>query len=137
VTERHETWPVPAPPRGYIPPHFTPERFGAPPPAPFQGLPPRPVYREAHAIRAAHLLAGLAAGALWCALFAGLSHSLLTYAWWTVAATVSAWFAAAALAIFGDRGVATGVAIMSGLALSVAMGIVAAEWIHTYNWPLW
>jgi MFS superfamily sulfate permease-like transporter len=34
-------------------------------------------------------------------------------------------------------GVAVGVALASGLGLSIAMAFVGARWISTYDWPLW
>ena len=99
--------------------------------------PSRPVYREPHPVHAGPLLAGFGAAALWCGLFGGLGSDLATYAWWTLAATAVAWVAALILTLIGDRGVAVGTALASGLALSIAMGLVGAEWIATYNWPLW
>ena len=50
---------------------------------------------------------------------------------------VSAWIVALVLSILGDRGVAVGVALISGIGLSVAMGFVAARWIGTGDWPMW
>lgn len=125
MTERQ--WSLPAP-----------ERLGpAAEPPPLPGQPARPVYRESHRIAAGPVLAGLGSTALWCALFGGLARDLATYAWWTLVAAVSAWAVALVLTRFGDRGVATGIALMSGLALSIASGAVAARWIATSNWPLW
>jgi hypothetical protein len=109
----------------------------APPLPPPHALPPRPVYREPHPIATGPVLAGLGAGALWFVLFGALAQSLAAYAWWTVAAAVSAWIVAVFLSVFGDRGVAVGVALASGVGLAVAAGFVAADWIATGNWPLW
>ncbi len=115
-----------------------------PPPAPvkppsglFPGSLPRPVYREPHPVRLGPLFAGLAAAAVWFALFGALGHDLASYAWWTIVAGVTAWLVALVLGVLGDRGVAVGVALAAGLGLSIAMGFVAAKWIVTYDWPLW
>jgi hypothetical protein len=132
VTERHEIWPASAPRPSHPPPHPI-----GPPPAPFPGPPPRPVYREPHRIKAGPLLAGLGATTLWLGLFGALARSLAAYAWWTIVAAVTAWIVAAVLTALGDRGVATGVALASGVGLSIAMAFVAGRWIHTYDWPLW
>jgi hypothetical protein len=103
----------------------------------FPGQQLRPVYREPHPIRSGALLAGLGAGVVWLALFAGLARDLAGYAWWTLVAAISAWAVAAVLAILGDRGVAVGVALASGFGLAVAAGFVAARWITTGDWPMW
>jgi hypothetical protein len=101
------------------------------------GLPPRPVYREPHPIGAAPLLSGMGATAVWLALFGFIGRDLVSYAWWTVVAAVSAWLVALVLTLLGDRGVAVGVAIVSGIGLSVAMGFVTYRWVTTLDWPLW
>ncbi len=108
-----------------------------PPSGLFPGSMPRPVYREAHPVNIGPVFAGLAAGAVWFALFGALGHDLATYAWWTLAASVTAWLVAVVLAVLGDRGVAVGVALSSGLGMSIAVGFVAVKWIVTYDWPLW
>ncbi|WP_083971304.1 hypothetical protein [Actinoplanes awajinensis] len=126
MADRQITWPAPAP-------ASVPE-----PPLNFlAGLPPRPVYREPHPIGAAPVLSGLAAGAVWLILFGSLGRDLVSYAWWTIAAAVSAWLVALVLTLIGDRGVAAGVAIVSGIGLSVALGFVTARWVDTYDFPLW
>lgn len=107
-----------------------------PPSGLFPG-PSRPVYREAHPIAAAPVLSGIGAGLLWFGLFGGLAHDLASYAWWTLVAAVSAWAVALVLTVLGDRGVAVGVALASGVGLSIAMFFVGARWIDTYDWPLW
>jgi hypothetical protein len=109
------------------------QQQGPPPP----GLPPRPVYREPHPIGAASLLSGMGAALVWFALFGFIGRDLVSYAWWTVAAAVSAWIVALVLSVLGDRGVAVGVAIVSGLGLSVAMGFVTYRWITSLDFPLW
>lgn len=108
-----------------------------PPSGLFPGLPPRPVYREPHPIRSGPLLSGLAASVVWFVLFGSLGHDLASYAWWTIVAGITAWAVALVLGLLGDRGAATGVALGSGIGLSIALGLVAARWITTYNWPLW
>jgi hypothetical protein len=82
-------------------------------------------------------MAGLGATALWFGLFGGLAHELVSYAWWTLAAAVSAWAVALVLTLLGNRGAAVGIAIASGLGLSISVGLVASRWITTYDWPLW
>lgn len=136
MAERPAPWPAADPP----PPGWLPAPTDAPRPMPavgFPGAPARPVYREPHPIRVLPLLSGMGATLLWFALFGSLARDLAGYAWWTVAAAVSAWIVAVVLSILGDRGVAVGVAIISGIALSVAGGFVAARWIGTDDWPMW
>jgi hypothetical protein len=108
-----------------------------PPSGLFPGHAPRPVYREPHPVRTASVLAGLGATVLWFALFGALARNLATYTWWTLGAAVTAWIAAAVLSLLGDRGVAVGVALASGLGLSIAAAFVGQRWISTYDWPLW
>jgi hypothetical protein len=129
MAEQHGAWSAAAhPPAGWLP-----ERPSTPPPGP----PPRPVYREPHPITVAPLLAGVGATLVWFALFGSLGRDLAGYAWWTLTAALSAWAVAAVLALLGDRGVATGVALAAGLGLSTAAGFVAVRWITTSDWPLW
>ncbi|OJF09799.1 hypothetical protein [Couchioplanes caeruleus] len=103
----------------------------------FPGMATRPVYREPHPIRTGPLLSGLGAASVWFALLGGIGRDLLSYAWWTIAAAVSAWLVAILLGVLGDRAVAVGVALASGLGLSIATGFVGARWITTEDWPLW
>ena len=131
MAERHGSWPdAVSPPVGWLPP---PARQQGPP-APY---PERPFYREPHPVRAAQVLAGIGTTLIWLALFGSIGRDLLSYAWWTVVATVTAWIVAGLLALFGDRGVAVGVAAASGFGLSVAAAFVAARWITTADWPMW
>ena len=128
MTDAQDAWrsPYPAPP--------------AAPPVRGSGLFPghsRPTYREPHPVTAGPLLAGLGSGALWVVLFGALGRDLASYAWWTLLAAVTAWLVALVLSLIGDRGVAVGVALASGLGLSIAMGFVGARWITSYDWPLW
>ncbi|XVV17864.1 hypothetical protein ACQP2X_48140 [Actinoplanes sp. CA-131856] len=99
--------------------------------------PSRPTYREPHPVNAGPLLAGIGAAALWMVLFGTLGRDLASYAWWTIAAAVSAWAVAFVLTYLGDRGVAVGVALASGLGLSIAVAFVGGRWITTQDWPLW
>ena len=125
MTDRHEAWPATPPP----PPMRAPSGL-------FPG-PSRPTYREPHPITAGPLLAGIGAAAVWLTLFGSLGRDLASYAWWTVFAAVSAWIVALVLTVIGDRGVAVGVALASGLGMSIAMAFVGSRWIATQDWPLW
>jgi hypothetical protein len=136
MAERPAPWPAAEPP----PPGWLPPTADGRPPGPsglFPGQPPRPVYREPHPIGAAPLLTGMGAALIWFALFGSIGRDLFSYAWWTVVAAVSAWVVALVLSLFGDRGVAVGVAIAGGIGLSVATGFVAVRWITTNDWPMW
>jgi hypothetical protein len=99
--------------------------------------PARPHFREPHPIGIGPLFAGLGAGGIWVALFGALGQDLFGYAWWTAVAVVPAWIVATVLALLGDRGVAVGVAVTTGLGWSVAAAFVAARWISTGDWPMW
>jgi hypothetical protein len=128
VAERNDPWPAPA-----YPPPAGPARV---PSGLFPG-PSRPVFREPHPVGAPGVMAGLGSALLWFGLFGGLAHGLAAYAWWTIVAAITAWIVAVVLALFGDRGVAVGIALASGIGLAIAMAFVANRWIATYNWPLW
>jgi hypothetical protein len=128
VTERNEPWPAPAGP---------PAPPVRPPSGLFPGTTPRPVYREPHPVAVAPLLCGLGCTLLWFGLFGSLAQGLAGYAWWTMAAAVTAWIVAVVLSLLGDRGVAVGIALASGLGLAIAMAFVGTRWITTYDWPLW
>ena len=78
--------------------------------------------------------AGISAG--WLLLFGVLGTSARSYIWLTFAASAAAWIIALALARFGDRGVAVGVAISTGIGLAIAFALVIQRWITT-GWPLW
>jgi hypothetical protein len=103
----------------------------------FPGQQLRPVYREPHPINPGALLSGIGAAVVWFGLFAGLARDLASYAWWTLVAAVTVWVIAAVLAIVGDRGVAVGVALVSGFGLAIACGFVTAKWITSSDWPMW
>jgi hypothetical protein len=124
----------PRPPAGWVP------AASGPSPSPsglFPGQPLRPVYREPHPIATAPVLAGIGSTLLWLALFGSIGRDLVSYAWWTLVATVTAWVVALVLTFLGDRGVATGVAVTAGFGLSVAVTFVTIRWITTENWPMW
>ncbi|MCW6004119.1 hypothetical protein K1W54_05930 [Micromonospora sp. CPCC 205371] len=103
----------------------------------FPSGPPRPTYREPHRVRAAGLTAGLGAGVAWLLFLGLLGNDLRGYVWWTVLAGLFAWGVAGILTRQGDRGVAAGVAIATGLAWSIAVVAVAVRWGMTGDWPLW
>ena len=114
-----------------------PQNWAPPAPGFFPAGPARPTYREPHPVTTGPLLIGMGATLLWLALFGAIGQNLMSYAWWTVGASISAWVVALVLTAIGDRGVAAGVAIMSGIGLSVAMGFVTYRWITTNDWPMW
>lgn len=80
-------------------------------------------------------MAGGAAAAAWMIFIGLLGTSTRGYIWLTIFASLIATLAAVALAKFGDRGVAVGVAVVTGLGLAVAMSVALARWIST-GWPL-
>jgi predicted lipid-binding transport protein (Tim44 family) len=108
-----------------------------PPSGLFPSGPPRPTYREPHPVRGGGVAAGLGAGALWMLLFGLLGGGLRAYVWWTVLAGTAAWLVALALARYGDRGAAIGVAIVTGIGLSIAAVAVALRWGTSGDWPMW
>lgn len=101
------------------------------------GRPPRPTYREPHPITGGGVAVGGAITAVWLLLFALLGSDLSGYARWTLLAGSVAWIVALALVRFGDRGVGTGVAIVTAGGWSIAAVVVAARWAGTGAWPLW
>ncbi|GAA4679295.1 hypothetical protein [Phytohabitans rumicis] len=103
----------------------------------FPSRPPRPTYREPHRVRAGGLTAGLGAGVAWLLFIGLLGRDLRGYVWWTVLAGALAWAAAWTLSRQGDRGVAAGVAISTGVGWSVAAAAIAVRWGMTGDWPLW
>ncbi|HKT03972.1 MAG TPA: hypothetical protein VJT31_30965 [Rugosimonospora sp.] len=102
----------------------------------FPSGPPRPTYREPHPAGAGGVLLGAAATTLWMALFGLLATTARGYAWWTVTAGVIAWLSALALARWGLRGVAAGIAIGAGLGMAIAGVVVVLHWIGGH-WLLW
>jgi len=97
----------------------------------------RPIYREPHPVAAAPVLAGIGSTLIWLALFGSIGRDLVSYAWWSLVAAVTAWAVALILTVLGDRGVATGIAVTAGFGLSIATVFVATRWIATDNWPMW
>jgi hypothetical protein len=96
----------------------------------------RPTFREPHPVRVGAMLTGATATAAWLLLFGLLATSTRGYVWLTLGASAGAWLCAVGLMRFGDRGVATGVAITTGLGVGVAVGLVVQRWL-TAGWPLW
>lgn len=113
------------------------DRYPHTPSGLFPSRPPRPTYREPHRVRGAALSAGLGAGAAWLLFIGLLGRDLRGYVWWTFLAGATAWAATWMLTRQGDRGVAAGVAISTGVAWSVAAAAVAVRWGMTGDWPLW
>lgn len=101
------------------------------------GRPSRPTYREPHPVTGAGVASGGAAAATWLLLFGLLGTGVGSYAWWTLVAGGLAWLTALALVRYGDRGVATGIAIVTAGGWSIAAAIVAVRWAATGDWPLW
>jgi hypothetical protein len=97
---------------------------------------PRPIYREPAPARAGAVFLGGAAGALWMLLFGLLAHTARSYVWCTIAAGLAGWLAAALLARFGDRGIAAGVAITTGLGVAIAISVVVAQ-AASGHWVPW
>ncbi|WP_406601228.1 hypothetical protein [Micromonospora yasonensis] len=101
------------------------------------GVPMRPVWREPYPVTGAGVASGAVTAFAWLLLFGLLGHDVTSYAWWTVIAGGLAWLAALALVRYGDRGVATGVAIVTAGGWSIAAAIVVVRWAQSGNWPLW
>jgi hypothetical protein len=96
---------------------------------------PRPIYREPVPARPGFVLLGAGAGALWMLLFGLLAHTARGYVWWALAAGAGAWIAAFVLARIGDRGVAAGVAMASGVGVAIAISVVLVNGLHGH-WVL-
>jgi hypothetical protein len=103
----------------------------------FPSGPPRPTFREPHPVRGSAVVAGLGAGALWMLVFGLLAGGLRAYAWWTALAAAAGWLVSLGLVRYGDRGVAVGVAISTGLAMGIAAVVVAIRWANSGDWPMW
>ena len=88
-------------------------------------------------MRGTAVLAGLAAATCWLVLFSLLGSGLASRVWWTVVAGGAAWLSALLLVRYGDRGVAVGVAVATGIGWAIAGGAVAVHWGLTGDWPLW
>ncbi|TDC42304.1 hypothetical protein [Micromonospora sp. KC213] len=101
------------------------------------GPPRRPIWRELHPVTGGGVAAGAALTAAWLLLFGLLGRDVPGYAWWTVVAGGLGWAAALVLARYGDRGVATGVAIVTAGGWSIAFAVVVTRWATSSDWPLW
>ncbi|MFI2710445.1 hypothetical protein ACH495_10000 [Micromonospora sp. NPDC018662] len=97
----------------------------------------RPSYREPYPVTGAGVALGAVLTFAWLLLFGLVGHDVPGYARWTVLAGGIAWAVAAVLTRHGDRGVATGVAIVTSGGWSIAAAIVAVRWAQTGDWPLW
>lgn len=87
-------------------------------------------------MRAGGVLGGAAVAAAWLLLFGLLATSARAYIWLSILASAVAATVALVLGRFGDRGVAVGVAITTGLGLGIAVTVVIQRWATT-GWPLW
>lgn len=127
-------WPVvpgePGPVPVYPPPRTPSGLFPAGPPA-------RPTWREPYRVTAGGVAAGAVTAFAWLFLFGLLGQDVPSYAWWTLLAGGLAWLASAVLVRYGDRGVATGVAIVTAGGWSIAAAVVAVRWAQSGDWPLW
>jgi hypothetical protein len=101
------------------------------------GPPMRPTWREPYPVTGGGVASGAVIAFAWLLLFGLLGHDVAGYVWWTVVAGGLAWLAALALVRYGDRGVATGVAIVTAGGWSIAAAVLAVRWAQTGNWPLW
>jgi len=105
----------------------------------------RPRWREPHPVRVGPTAAGSALCALWVLLWLlafarGAGETPLTgagFAWVTLAASTIGAVAAAALARYGDRGAAVGVAAVAGTAAGVAGLSCELYLLLTGDWILW
>jgi hypothetical protein len=79
---------------------------------------------------------GVLAGTLWMALFGLLAASARGYAWWSIIAALLALPVLVTLLRFGDRGVAVGGAVATGLGLAVVGFVIAMNWSGG-TWLLW
>lgn len=102
----------------------------------FPSGPPRPTYREPHPVRLGAVGAGAGATTLWLALVGLLVSGARAYAWATMAAGLVAAAVAVVLVRFGDRGVATGIALAAGFGVAVPLVLVTVRWIGG-SWLLW
>jgi hypothetical protein len=130
VFQQPTYWSPSTPPR--------PPRYPSPTPSGlFPSGPPRPTYREPHPVRTGAVAAGGGAAAVWLLFFGLLGRDVAGYGRWTLLAGLTAWGAALALARHGDRGVATGVAVVVAVGWSVCAVVLAVAWGLTGDWPLW
>ncbi len=105
----------------------------------------RPRWREPHPVRIGPVAAGAALCGIWVLLWLlayanGTGEQPLTgagFAWVTLAASTIGAVAAAALARYGDRGAAVGVAAVAGTAAGVAGLSCELYLLLTGDWILW
>lgn len=113
-----------------------------------EGPPPRalrPRWREPHPVRVGPTAAGSALCALWVLMWLlayakgaqDASPSGAGFAWVTLAASTIGAVAAAALARYGDRGAAVGVAAVAGTAAGVTGLSCELYLLLTGDWILW
>ena len=111
-------------------------RWQRPPSGLFPSREKRPVYQEAHPATRGAVALGAAGTTVWMALFGLLGTGARGYVWLTVGAGLLAWVAAVVLVRLGDRGVAAGVALASGIGVSIA-GVVVIDYWANGHWLLW
>jgi len=102
-------------------------------------IPPRshrPIYREPLPARPGGVVIGAGAGAVWMLLFALIGHGVRGYCWWSIGAALAAWAACAVVARSGDRGVAAGAAMSTGVGLAIVVSVIISHWAGGH-WPLW
>ena len=101
------------------------------------GAPMRPTWREPYPVSGGSVAVGAVTAFAWLLLFGLLGHDVSSYAWWTLIAGALIWLAAGLLVRYGDRGVATGLAIVTAGGWSIAAAVVAVRWALSGDWPLW
>jgi hypothetical protein len=72
----------------------------------------------------------------WLLLFGLLATSARGYLWLTIVASASAWVCAYSLLRIGDRGVAVGVGLATGVGTSIGFVFMIEQWVSS-GWPLW
>jgi hypothetical protein len=70
------------------------------------------------------------------ALLGVLGTTARAYVWWSIAAGLLGWAGSVALAKYGDRGVAAGVAMACAIGVTVSFIVVTAHWVGGH-WLLW
>jgi hypothetical protein len=96
----------------------------------------RSSWREPHPVRVRAVLGGAGATLAWLLLFGLLATSVRAYVWLTLGAGLVAWLIALWLGRAGDRGAATGVALVTAVGVGVAVVVLVIRWISS-GWPLW
>ena len=128
----------PPPPHLVMPPARPVAWQGAlrPPTFVAQAIRQRPTYREPLPVRSGMVWAGIGVGTLWMLLFGLQASSTRSYAWLSIVAALLAWCVAVVLMRFGDRGVAVGVTLATGIGLAIPATIAFAE-LANGHWLLW